>query len=97
MFFWNCRFFRVNVILATHQSPFIYNGTLYCIIFKMQNLSWYKTGFVTCRTKTGFVPTLNQPLQNRLCVCSKTDFVPTLNQPLRNRLSVCSKTGFVPS
>ena len=63
----------------------------------MQNLSWYKTGFVTCRTKTGFSPTLNQPLQNRLCACSKTGFVPTLNQPLLNRLCACSKTGFVSS
>ena len=43
------------------------------------------------------MPTLNQPLQNRLCACSKTGFVPTLNQPLQNRLCACSKTSFVSS
>ena len=42
-------------------------------------------------------PTLNQPLQNRICACTKTGFVPILNQPLQNRLCACSKTSFVPS
>ena len=42
-------------------------------------------------SKTGFVPTLNQPLQNRLCTCSKTGFVTTLNQPLQNRLCAVPK------
>ena len=49
----------------------------------MQNLSWYKTGFVACRTKTGFVACL---LQNRLCADPK----PTAPKPalclLQNRL-----------
>ena len=88
------------------------NPVLYSRL-KVQNLSWYKTGFVTCRTKTGFSPTLNQPLQNRLCACSKNrrcacsktrlcdcskiGFVPTLNQRHLNRLCACSKTGFVSS
>ena len=49
------------------------------------------------RFNKGFVPTLNQPLPNRLCACSKTGFVPTLNQPPQNRLCACSKTSFVPS
>ena len=32
------------------------------------------------------MPTLNQPLQNRLCACSKTGFVPSLNLLHQNRL-----------
>ena len=41
--------------------------------------------------KTGFAPMLNQPLQNRLCVCSKAGFVPMLNLPLLNRLCAYAK------
>ena len=43
------------------------------------------------------MPTLNQPLENRLCACFKTGFVPTPNQPLQNQLCAYSKTGFVPT
>ena len=65
----------------------------------MQNLSWYKTGFETCRTKTGFVPAPKPALYRSLTNRSKTGFVPTLNQLLQNqnRLCACSKTGFVPT
>ena len=62
----------------------------------MQNLSWYLTVFVTCRTQTGFVPVPNPASCWPWTNSSKTGLVPTLNQPLQNRLCACSKTGFVP-
>ena len=60
----------------------------------MQNLSWYKTGFLTCRTKTGFVPAPKPALwlhQSRLCADPK----PTAPKPalclLQNRFCADAK------
>ena len=63
----------------------------------MMIIQRFWSGWLRVGSKTGFVPTLNQPIQNGLCACSKTGFVPTLNQPLQNRHCACSKTGFVPT
>ena len=67
-----------------------------------------KSGFVPapkpalCRTwtnrpKTGFVPTLNQPLQNRLFCLLQNRLCADPKPTAPSRLCVCSKTSFVPS
>ena len=38
----------------------------------MQNMSWYKTGFVTCRTETGFVPAPKPALHDVQFSCAIT-------------------------
>ena len=94
-----CGRFRVGTkpVLVRQVSTYIYKVCMYIYIYIVYIYIYTMYIFIcllTCRTKTGFVPSHNLPHQSRLCAYAQPA---APNPALCLCETCCTKTGFVPS